>query len=175
MFRDLILICIVLPCAVAFSQVPTYAQQYTQRLGGAVSELERSVAEYQALAARQNMTLTEFVDSLQGNAQVEDTKAVILGQAERLRRMRADLASLSDLDWRPQSLIPRLNRFGHRDVQTGTWEAFQPALPVTLAGAMWLGLGVLCGLLIAGVLRALSRLLFGPRRARLGGPPPGRG
>ncbi len=150
--------------AAAASQAPAYAQQYVQRLGGAVAELERSVAEYEALAARQGQTLRAWLDSMQGNAPVAEMKAVILGQIERLAQLKADLAALSAGDWSPQALLPHLARFGDLDVQQGTWESFQPGMQFTAAGAMWLGLGALAGLLLAALLRGLGRRLAPARR-----------
>ena len=41
---------------VGASQLPEFAQQYRQRLGGALEELTRIVAEFDASAARSQLT-----------------------------------------------------------------------------------------------------------------------
>ncbi len=47
--------------AISFSQVPTYIQQYEQRLGGAVHELEALVEQYTANAMEEKMTLMAYL------------------------------------------------------------------------------------------------------------------
>jgi len=150
--------------AAAASQAPAYAQQYVQRLGGAVAELERSVAEYEALAARQGQTLEAWIGSMQGNAPVAEMKTAIAGQVARLAQLKADLAALSSGDWSPQALLPHLARFGDLGIQEGTWESFQPGMQFTAAGLMWIGLGAATGLLLAAALRALGGRIFARRR-----------
>jgi Protein of unknown function (DUF2937) len=50
------------------SQGPEFAQQYRQRLGGALAELNRIIAEFDAEARRQNLTPAEGLSQLEGNA-----------------------------------------------------------------------------------------------------------
>ena len=45
--------------ALTLSQAPEFAQQYRQRLGGALTELQRSIADFDADAARSGMTRPE--------------------------------------------------------------------------------------------------------------------
>jgi hypothetical protein len=40
---------------IAASQVPEFAQQYRQRLGGAIDELARVIGEFDSDAARMNL------------------------------------------------------------------------------------------------------------------------
>jgi hypothetical protein len=49
-------------------QGPEFAQQYRQRLGGALAELNRIIAEFDAEARRQNLTPAEGLSQLEGNA-----------------------------------------------------------------------------------------------------------
>ena len=50
------------------SQGPEFAQQYRQRLGGALEELNRIIAEFDAEARRQNLTPAEGLSRLEDNA-----------------------------------------------------------------------------------------------------------
>lgn len=53
--------------ALVGSQLPEFAQQYRQRLGGAIDELNRMIAEFDSEAADQSLTRTEGVDRLKSN------------------------------------------------------------------------------------------------------------
>ena len=50
------------------SQGPEFAQQYRQRLGGAIDELNRIVANFDAEAQRENLTPAEGLSRLDQNA-----------------------------------------------------------------------------------------------------------
>jgi hypothetical protein len=64
-----------LAVAVAFiagiigSQGPEFAEQYRQRMGGALDELKRIVAQFDAEAARHGLTPPEVVGRLEQNAE----------------------------------------------------------------------------------------------------------
>src|ERR1700750_1045508 len=82
--------------AVAFSQFPEYAQQYEQRLGGAVDELQILVADFDADA--QKFGLNRH-DALQRYNSSHDQFLVARGQSmqrtlERYTKLSADLADL---------------------------------------------------------------------------------
>jgi hypothetical protein len=49
------------------SQGPEFAQQYRQRLGGALEELNRIVSEFDAEVRRQNLTRAEGLKRLEDN------------------------------------------------------------------------------------------------------------
>ena len=65
MFANKLALAIALFAALIGSQGPEFAQQYRQRLGGAVAELDRIVADFDAEAERQNMTPAEGVSRLE--------------------------------------------------------------------------------------------------------------
>jgi hypothetical protein len=50
------------------SQGPEFAQQYRQRLGGALEELDRIVSEFDAEVRRQNLTPAEGLKRLEDNS-----------------------------------------------------------------------------------------------------------
>jgi hypothetical protein len=87
-------IAIGLLCGLVGAQGPEFAQQYRQRLGGAVDELNRIVAQFDADTARRSLTRAEGLDRLSKN---DDPLARQRGEAiaqeidryERLRRQQA--------------------------------------------------------------------------------------
>ena len=133
-------------------QVPEFAQQYRQRLGGAVDELasvakgfDRDAAS-QGLArdgALERMARTDDAFTRNRAASMDRT----LRRFERLRRQQADLEA-TDPVLRPLAVA----RVPDRQVVAGTWMAFEPALPIGRAGLVWSGLGALAMLLLAGLL-----------------------
>ncbi|WP_254684706.1 DUF2937 family protein [Sulfitobacter sp. JL08] len=57
--------------AATLSQFPEYAQQYTQRLGGAVDALGQVVADFDASAAAEGLTREQALAQMTGTAFVE--------------------------------------------------------------------------------------------------------
>ncbi len=55
-------------CALVGSQLPEFAQQYRQRLGGAIDELNRLIGEFDSEAGAQSMTQAQGIDRLKNNA-----------------------------------------------------------------------------------------------------------
>jgi Protein of unknown function (DUF2937) len=50
------------------SQAPEFAQQYRQRLGGALEELNRIVSEFDSVVQRQNLSRAEALKRLEDNS-----------------------------------------------------------------------------------------------------------
>src|SRR6202011_2754580 len=75
--------------ALAGSQLPEFAQQYRQRLGGAIDELNRMIAEFDTEAARQSLTREQGVDRLKANADalVQQRGAAIESDVDRAARL----------------------------------------------------------------------------------------
>ena len=75
------------------SQLPEFAQQYRQRLGGALDELQRVISDFDEEVSRQSMTRQQGIEKLHGN---QDTLAQLRGDAvaadavrlERLARQK---------------------------------------------------------------------------------------
>ncbi|MBV8896446.1 MAG: DUF2937 family protein [Acidobacteriaceae bacterium] len=89
---------VALLAALVGSQGPEFAQQYRQRLGGAVEELKQIVAAFEAEAAKQGLSPTDALNRLERNADPlargrgEDMAATIDRAArlqEQLRAMRS--------------------------------------------------------------------------------------
>ncbi|HEX8168633.1 MAG TPA: DUF2937 family protein [Beijerinckiaceae bacterium] len=142
---------------VAASQGPEFAQQYRQRLGGAVDELRRVVTRFDADAQatgqdragaierlRQN---PDRLTSLQGDA--------MRGNVERLSRLEGQRVAFADAG--PFARLALLVREGDVDLARAAWRDFEPAVPTTQEGFVTAVLGFFFAY-------ALSRLIGVPMR-----------
>jgi hypothetical protein len=152
-------------CALAASQLPEFAQQYRQRLGGAIEELGRVVGRFDDSAQASGLSRDQAIARLgeQPDPLVRREGEAMSGAAERLvqlRRQRDDLAGAGSFE--------RLLVFV-RQVDPGlaraTYLDFEPAVPATTEGVIAGAIGFILGwggmLFLAHIIR---RLL--PRRRR---------
>jgi hypothetical protein len=148
-----------LAAGLSFSQAPEFAQQYRQRLGGAIDELQASIAAFDADSLASGLTHDEGVGRLEssGDAFVRLRGAHIAQETARLARLRRQAADLSGK--LPLSKIFALALEADPQVARGAFDDFQPALPLTADGAASAAIG------FASVLLAL-RLLPLPLRRR---------
>src|SRR5580704_8401097 len=98
MFLRRIALAIGLICGLVGTQAPEFAQQYRQRLAGAVDELTRVVATFDAEAAAEQLTPDEAIRRLESNG---DPLARERGQAmtddkARLARLQDALAAYTN-------------------------------------------------------------------------------
>jgi hypothetical protein len=142
---------------VVASQGPEFAQQYRQRLGGAIDELRRVSTRFDedARAAGQSRDAAlaqlrqnpDRLTSLQGDAMRAN-----LQRLDRLERQRQNFAEAG-----PFSRLTLLVREGDIDLARAAYRDFEPALPATNEGLI----AALFGFLGA---YALSRLIGLPLR-----------
>ncbi len=148
--------------AVVTSQLPEYAQQYRQRLGGAIDELKAIIAEFDAEAAHLSLKRSAAIARLLANsdelarlrgADVETT----VERESRLERQQKAFATAGPVSqyWVLfADFDPRLGSQAYAD--------YQPALPATSAGL----LAALSGLFAGWGLTHVAAAPF--RRRRLG-------
>ena len=142
----------------SLSQYPEFAQQYTQRLAGQVDALGQVVADFDRSALAASLTRTQALDQLTG------TEFLVARQADMHQTFaRHTVLSTTLTDLREASAMERVMLI-HRltDTQTlqNTWADFQPAIPVTAAGAVTAGAGFLGGWAIVATFLSLMRTLF---------------
>lgn len=152
--------------ALAASQLPEFAQQYRQRLGGAIDELRRVVGRFDDSAGVSGLSRDEAVTRLR-----EQPDSLVRREGEAMHDAADRLAALQ----RQRDDFAETGPFGRmlvllREADTGlaraTYLDFEPAVPATGEGVVAAGLGF--ALLWGGVLfvwRGLARL-FG-RRTRV--------
>jgi hypothetical protein len=144
------------------SQAPEFAQQYRQRLGGAVEELNRIVSEFDSEVQRQNLSRAEALKRLEDNSDPlarergEDMDRVI-ERAERLNQQIQAMNSAGPL----MRLYVVATNFDPEIAQS-TLDNYEPAEPLSLGALTAGGLAALWGW-------AATRLIAWPfsRRSRL--------
>lgn len=157
MFARRIAVLVGLFFGIVASQLPEYAQQYRQRLGGALDELNAQVARFDADASQSGITREEGVSRLQKSddrfvqgrgEEMRDTVA----RRDRLQRQSEVFANSGPVT----RLIVLAADFDPR-VARGAYQAFEPGIPVTGEGIIAGLVGFLFGggltHLIAGLLR----------------------
>lgn len=158
-FRDLTLVLFVLAGTIGMSQVPRFVQEYEQRLGGALQEARRQLAEFERLATREGLTLDAFAQALGTNqaSAVAGLGRSIQAQAARTHALAAQAEALERAGRFRKPLL--LLRHHDRDLLAATWAKY--ALTLTLDPG-FAALGALFGLVVNGLLWAV----LGPRRRR---------
>lgn len=150
--------------ALVLSQFPEYAQQYTQRLGGAVDELRIITTDFD------NAALAEGLDrdqALERYAASSDSFLTGRGQSmaatyDRFEQLSQTLAEISNAD--PIARLKSLPAYLDTDIGRRTLEAYQPAVPVTMEGILYAGAGLIAGYLVVSGLWRFLMLPFRRRR-----------
>jgi len=142
-------------------QGPEFAQQYRQRLAGAIDELRREVAEFDAEAAGHALTRDAAVQRLKTNADplARDRGDAAEADATRLVRLEDALSTMKDAP-SLQRLVTFVRDYDP-EVAARTWHDYEPAAPTTVEAFVVGG--------VAGVVGwALTHLGAAPIRRRLG-------
>jgi exonuclease VII large subunit len=162
MFANRLALAIALFAALIGSQGPEFAQQYRQRLGGAVAELNRIVAEFDAETERQNLTEAQGVNRLEENA---DALARQRGEAmaetiDRANELKEQLQAMMTAG--PLTRLYVMAKDFDPQIAQSTLDNFEPATPLTFEALTVAGLGAVWGWLathlVAWPLRRRSRL-----------------
>lgn len=125
--------------AVAFSQFPEFSQQYLQRLSGAVDELRLVTAAFDLTAQASGLSRDEALAQIGGSQFADDLRGNIASNISRFERLEADYRALAGVD--PLSRLARFWHFRDVDLARRTWDDFRPAVPATVDGAIFAGIG----------------------------------
>ncbi|MHB1110615.1 MAG: DUF2937 family protein [Devosia sp.] len=152
-----------LALGLGLSQFPEYAQQYTQRLGGAVDELAIIAEDFDRAATAAGLTRIEALGRYAGSTDtfLVDRGLSMAATFARYQHLRASLARL-----RGANAVERftlLPEFLDTEIGARALEDFQPAVPVTMEGFAYAGGGFLIGYLVVS---GLTRFLMLPFRRR---------
>ena len=147
-------------CALVGSQISEFAQQYRQRLGGALDELNRVVAQFDAEAEAQSLTRAQGIERLKGNADGLASERGLaierdVARAGRLARQKEAFQNGGPVT-RLASLIANFDPA----TATQTIADFEPAAPLTFENLVVAGLALLFGM-------GATHLVAWPIRRRL--------
>ena len=144
------------------SQFPDFAQQYRQRLGGALDEMKAVVADFDADARRNQLDRDTALKTYERSDQpfLRDRGTTMTGALARYDRLFRQKVRLEAA---PPLMRPVVMLSGPDErVASGAWTDFEPGVPLTPAGLVWAGLGFF---LLGGAV-SLVRQLFGVARRR---------
>lgn len=150
--------------AASLSQFPEYAQQYTQRLGGAVDELRVITEDFDKAAAAGNM---DRQTALGRYSVSSDT--FLAGRGESMARTFVRYEELSQTLARiegagPVERLQSLPAYLDTDIGRRTLENYQPAVPMSVEGALYAGAGFMLGYLVLSGLVRFCAMPFRRRR-----------
>lgn len=127
------------------AQAPEFAQQYRQRLGGALDELNRMIAEFDTEAKDQSLSRQQALERLERN---DDPLARQRAQAVDQETARADRLTRQQQAFRDAGPLTRLAVMAENfDSSTLAQAArdFEPAVPVTFEAFVIAGLALIAG------------------------------
>ena len=138
-------IAIGLLCALLGSQGPEFAQQYRQRLGGALDELNRMVARFDAEVAGQSLNRAQGLERLEKNddplaRQRGEAVAGEIDRAERLQRQQDAMKNAGPLT----RLAALAENFDAPTLHQAIAD-FEPAIPVTAEALIIAAIGLVAG------------------------------
>jgi len=127
------------------SQYPEYAQQYHQRLGGAVAELAAVIDDFDIDAANQGLSrqqaLARYVVS---SDQFLVERGTSIGKTiSRYENLKAHQQAL--LDAGPVEQFTAFASHLDPKLLSATINSYKPAVPVTTTGLTFAGIGLLIG------------------------------
>jgi hypothetical protein len=155
-----------LALAVALSQFPEYAQQYTQRLAGAVDELKAVTADFDSAATGAGLTREQALArySHSPDSFLAGRGTSMTGTFARYTMLSATLDEVRGANaWQRFRLLPS---YFDSDIGRRTLDDFKPAVPVTAEATLYAGVGLLLGYILVSVLYSFLMLPFRwqPRR-----------
>ncbi|WP_063312888.1 DUF2937 family protein [Pseudovibrio sp. Ad26] len=146
MFARVLTLGVALVSGTVTSQLPEFAQQYRQRIGGAIDALEEVKADFVADATATNKSVSAALEHM---AQSADQFVQLRGMS--IERSLDRLGSLKEqqLAMTSAAAFERVWIFLREPdtkISKATWEDFEPAVPVTVEGGVLAGIGFAIGL-----------------------------
>lgn len=125
------------------SQAPEFSQQYRQRLGGAVEELQTVTQHFDRDANRASLSRLEALRSMRQSSDTfsrnrSKSMEQTIGRYEKLRGQRRAMQQIPGF-LRPLTVMSDPDE----KIMQDAWETFQPAIPLTPSGFIWGGIGAL--------------------------------
>ena len=169
MFTRRLALAIALVAGLIGSQGPEFAQQYRQRLGGAIDELNRVVAEFDAEATHENLSPAEGVEQLERNADplARRRGEDIVKTIDRAARLKEQLQAMTSAG--PLKRLYVIAKDFDPQIARSTLDNYEPAAPLSIEALATGGLAAVWGWaathLCAWPLRRYARFRAVARRA----------
>jgi hypothetical protein len=146
--RTWLLVGISVVFAALFGQAPEFAQQYAQRLGGAIDELDRIVRHFDEDSRRSGYDRPGALALMGGNQEqlVRDQATRMSQTIDRLANLRAQQSAMNQ-----GGSFARVAVFatGYDDgIATRTWKDFRFALPISVDAMLFMSAGFMVSLLL---------------------------
>lgn len=146
--RMSLLVVLSLIVAAVFGQAPEFAQQYAQRLGGAIDELDRIVRHFDEDSRRSGYDRPGALALMARNQEqlIRDQATRMSETIDRLAKLRSQQSAMSQ----PGSFT-RFAAFANgydQDIASRTWRDFQFALPISVDAMLFMALGFIASLLV---------------------------
>lgn len=150
--------------AVLLSQFPEYAQQYTQRLGGAVDELRIITEQFDQRASQGGLTRAAALERYNSSNDefLAGEGSSMTATFQRFDKLSETLARIQNAG--PVERFQSLPAYFDSDIGRRTLDNYKPALPVTVEGILYAGAGFALGYVLLSALMKVVMLPFRPRR-----------
>lgn len=170
MIGRVLALAIGLMSGLAGAQLPEYAQQYRQRLGGAADELRRVVTRFDDDARQQGLDREAALKRLAQNSDpvAQGQSGSVRESAERYDRFNAQLRAFEQAG--PFQRLVLFAREADPGIAQETYRAFEPAWPATSEGLVMGGTAFAFGwailIFIGRILKRLNPLSRRPLSRR---------
>lgn len=165
MFARVLTLGVALVSGTVTSQLPEFAQQYRQRMGGAIGALEEVKADFVADATATHRSASAALTHM---AQSADEFVQLRGMSVERSLDRLEALKEQQLAMETAAVFERVWIFMKEPdtkLSKATWEDFEPAVPVTIEGGVLAGLGFAAGLFLLRMVGITGRVRR--RRKRL--------
>jgi Protein of unknown function (DUF2937) len=144
-FTRRLAVAVALISGVIGSQGPEFAEQYRQRMGGALDELKRIVAQFETAAAHQGLTPPQAVGRLEQNAEPlarEQGQSMVqtIARADRLQEGLDAMRSAG-----PLKRIYVMAKDFDPEIARHTLDNYEPAAPLSFEAVVAAGLAAISG------------------------------
>jgi hypothetical protein len=155
---------------ILFSQAPEFAQQYRQRIGGALDELRAVITQFDTEANRNGLDRERALGVYSASPErflhsQGDAMRHTFNRYENLEQQSRDLQEAQPLA-KPFVIL----RNPDPDLIINAWHDFSPGVPITIAGIIWAVVGLIIGWLVAALFGTASLRARRPRQHVKQGP-----
>jgi hypothetical protein len=144
-FTRRLAVAVALIAGVIGSQGPEFAEQYRQRMGGALDELKRIVVQFDAAAAREGLTPPQAAGRLEQNAEplAREQGQDMVQTIARADRFEEELEEMQSAG--PLMRIYVMAKDFDLEIAGHTLDNYEPAAPLSLEAVVAAGLAAIWG------------------------------